>query len=179
MKFRFLTGDVNWLAYGGKWVSSKQNNGDFDYWLVLDFVNMEEACGSDNDGKPKYHVELCAVSPHEAGETGLASAFECCGVPEDAKQNPLCQVEALHSYGISAHLWQADGKNAHKLLREAKRQAQMVNGLFGFFMDRTENRIGSTGWEFIKGDLNSGLARTIASGSPEGRILAKMHGVTV
>jgi len=39
MRFKFLTGDVNWETYGGKWVSPKLNNGDFDYWLVLEFVN--------------------------------------------------------------------------------------------------------------------------------------------
>jgi hypothetical protein len=30
-KFRFLTGDQNYLAYGAKWVSPKLNNGDFDH----------------------------------------------------------------------------------------------------------------------------------------------------
>lgn len=177
MKFKILSGDVNWRDYGAKWISPKLNNGEFDYWLVLEFTNMDEACGRDNEGKPKYVVSLSAVSPQEAGPDNLKKAFDCCGMPEEAKNDPLAQVEALHSYGIAAHLWQSEGKNAHKLLREAKRQAIPVSGLFGFYMDAPENKIGSTGWEFIRGDLDSGLARCIASGSTEGRILAKMHGI--
>jgi len=30
---------------------------------------------------------------------------------------------------------------------------------FGFMMDKPINRIGSTGWDFIKGDINAGLKR--------------------
>ena len=35
MNLKFLTGDINWTEYGGKFVTKKLNNGDFDYWLVL------------------------------------------------------------------------------------------------------------------------------------------------
>lgn len=174
-RFKFLTGDVNWLQYGGKWISGKLTNGEFAYWLVLELVNMWDATGDEK--QDKYVVELSAVSPEQAGESGLKQAFDSCGVPDESKQDALCQVEALHSYGIKANLVSRSGGNAHKLLREVKREAMAVEGLFGFYMDRPENRIGSTGWEFIKGDLNSALARTIASGTREGQILAKMHGV--
>lgn len=40
------------------------------------------------------------------------------------------------------------------------------------------NKIGTTGLEALRGDILGGLSRTIASGSTEGRILAKMYGVT-
>jgi hypothetical protein len=174
-RFRWLTGDVNWLQYGGKWVSQKFNNGEFDYWLVLELINMHDATGEEDQAK--YVVELCVVSPDQAGPENMARAFGSSGVPDDVRENPIVQVEVLHGYGISAHVVNRSGSNARKLLHEVRREAVMVNGLFGFYMDKPENKIGSTGWEFIKGDLNSGLARTIASGTIEGRILAKMHGV--
>jgi len=175
-KFTFLTGDINWQTYGGKWVTPKLNNGDFDYWIVLEFINMHDATGEENG--PKYHVSLAAVSPTQAGDN-LQKAFECCGIEPDSDtaKNELCQVECLHSYGTTAHLWQQSGNNASKLMAEAKKQAQVCSGLFGFYMDEPKNKIGTTGWEAIKGDIDSGLARTIASGSPEGRILGKMYGV--
>lgn len=162
-KFRFLTGDVNWLAYGGKWVSRKLNNGDFDYWLVIELVNIDDACGRDNEGQPRYNVSLSAVSPSEAG-ANMARALECCGVdPNDpAATNVLVQVECLHSYGIHVPLWVGNGNNARKLLREARRQACPATGLFGFYMDRAVNRIGTTGWEAIRGDITAGLQRTVA-----------------
>lgn len=176
MRYTTLSGDVNWLEYGGKWVSPKLNNGEFDYWLVLELTNMHEATGEERGDK--YVVELCAVSPTQAGDN-LDKAFECCGIPvgDAARDNEFAQVECLHSYGVRAVLVSRSGNNAHKLMREVKREP--VDGLFGFYMDRPENRIGSTGWELLRGDLDSALSRVIASGSPEGNILAKMHGVSV
>lgn len=177
-KFKFLTGDVNWLDYGGKWVSQKLNNGEFDYWLVIELLNMDDACGRDNEGKDKYNVSLSCVSPGEAGRENIEKAKECCGWEDGAHTlNDLGLVEMLHSYGVSAHLWQADGNNAHKLIRKAKEQAKITSFTFGFMMDRAVNRIGTTGWEAIKGDITAGLSRTIASGTTEGQILGKMHNV--
>lgn len=177
-RFKFLSGDCNWLQYGAKWISNKLNNGEFDYWLVLELVNMDDACGRGNEGQPRYHVSLSAVSSDQAGPSNVKKAFDSCGWTGD--EDFMCdavRVECLHGYGISALLWQSSGKNAHKLIKEARRQSQVATGLFGFYMDTPKNRIGTTGWEAIKGDLNSALARTIASGSTEGKILAKMHGI--
>lgn len=177
MKFKTLSGDVNWQTYGGKFVSSKLNNGEFDYWMVIDFVNMEEACGRDNEGQPRYHVALNIVSPSEAGSE-LAKAFECCNTPEEYQSDEMAQVEALSSYGVYAVTWQQAGNNVAKLMRAARQEAKIQAGItFGFAMDRAVNRIGTTGWEALRGDLNAGMARTIASGSTEGKILAKMHGI--
>lgn len=178
MKFKFLTGDINWLQYGGKWVSKKLNNGEFDYWLVIELINMDDACGRDNEGRPTYNVSLSAVSPDQAGEENVKRALASCGLENTEDEvTDLMKVEMLHGYGISALIWQCDGNNAKKLLKEARQKAIVGSGLFGFFMDAPKNRIGTTGWECLRGDLTAGLARTIASGTTEGRILAKMHGI--
>ena len=42
MRFKFLTGDVNWQTYSGLFVSRRLNNGDFDYYLVLRVENWNE-----------------------------------------------------------------------------------------------------------------------------------------
>lgn len=160
IRFRFFTGDVNWLAYGGKWVSPKQSNGEFDYWLVLELVNMDDGCGRDNEGHARYNVTLSAVSPSEAGaNTARALASYGIDANDPAATNVLAQVECLHSYGIHVPLWIGNGNNAHKLLREARRAARPATGLFGFYMDRAVNRIGTTGWEAIRGDITAGLHR--------------------
>ena len=105
-----------------------------NYMTEKQLVNMDEACGRDNEGRPRYNVSLSAVSPAQAGQKNLESAFCCCGIEGGACENPEVQVEALHSYGVHAHLWQSDGNNAHKLLKEARGQAQCAEGLFGFYM---------------------------------------------
>lgn len=87
-RFKFLIGDVNWLDYGGKWVSQKLNNGEFDYWLVLELTNMDDACGRDNEGKDRYNVSLSCVSPGEAGPENIAKAKNCCGWEDGAPSLP-------------------------------------------------------------------------------------------
>jgi hypothetical protein len=161
MKFKFLTGDINWQDYGGSFISKKLNNGEFDYWLVLQVTNWVDAVGESEakDVGAKYNVCLSAVSPQQAGDENLQRALGSYGMEGESereiefRKDPIMQVECLHSYGVSAPLWQADGNNLSKLMKEARRQADMSNMLFGFYMDGPKNRIGNTGWDFIKGDI--------------------------
>lgn len=162
LKFRFLTGDMNWQKYGGKFISRKLNNGEFNYWLVMDVINWEEATG-EKLGGATYNVSLYSVSPSEAGQDHLDSAFRCCGLDgeeqAELRSNPLVQVECLTSYGTHAQIWTSNGSNLRKLMHEAREQATIASSLYGFYMDKTENRIGSTGWEMQRGDINSAIDR--------------------
>jgi hypothetical protein len=176
MKFKFLTGDVNWMEYGGKFVSSKLRGKGFDYWMVIDFTNMDDACGDDNNGRPKYHAELSSVSPQQAGRDNLMKAFESCGASEgEVGCGDLIKVEVLHSYGIRGLLWQGDGNNANTLLKTAKAEAALAHSGISSAMNKPVNRIGTTAMEAMSGDILGGLARTIASGTTEGKILGKMY----
>ena len=156
-RFKFLTGDVNWQEYGGKFISKKLNNGEFDYYLIIEVVNWNE---QERYPEYTYNVSLSAVSPIEAIES-LQSAAESYGwtIEELESYGELAVVECLSSYGAQAHLWDDNGNNLKILMREAHRQAELAESLFGFYMDRYQNRIGSTGWDFIKGDILGGLNR--------------------
>lgn len=167
LHFHFLTGDINWQEYGGKFISKRLNNGDWDYWLVLEVCNMQEATG-DEDAE-KYAVMLCAVSPAAAGQEQMDKAWESYGMDEtlDKWQEGLPQrlkeefmVEVLNDYGIHALIWQDSGNNLAKLLKAAHHEADAMGSLFfGFAMDRAQNRIGSTGWDCISGNILAGLDR--------------------
>jgi len=163
MDFEFLIGDVNWENYGGKWISPKLNNGDFDYWFVIEFINWLDATGELFDDN-EFLVTINAVSPGEAADE-LESAYSCNGFDDeflaDYEGEALehIKVEALSTYGVYARLWQESGNDADALLKKAKQAALLVSGLFGFFMDSPKNRIGSTGWDIIKGDLLAGLKK--------------------
>lgn len=63
------------------------------------------------------------------------------------------QVVDIQAYGISANLWQEAGNGKAKLITAAKEQCQIIPSLFGFYMDRYQNRMGATGWDFIKGSI--------------------------
>jgi hypothetical protein len=153
LKFKFLTGDVNWQEYGGKFVSKRLNNGDWDYWLVLTVTNMWDATGEDD--QDKYHVQIEAVSPMAAGKENVDKAISSWGMSDEDiakyEKNPLFHVEALSEYGIFAMLWQASGNNINALLKDARKEADLITMLFGFYMDRSENGIGQDGWSLISG----------------------------
>lgn len=152
MQFKFLTSDVNWQKYGGKFVSKKQNNGDFDYWLVLTVTNMWDATGDEE--QDKYHVQIEAVSPEQAKEH-LNKAFSSMGFSDEQlaqyENDPIIQVETLSEYGIFACLWQKSGNNLNDLMKQARKESDLINMLFGFYMDRPENGIGQDGWQLIRG----------------------------
>jgi len=150
MRFKFLTGDMDWREYGGKWISKKLNNGDFDYWMVIELINMNEHV---IDPDYTYWVILSAVSPDEAKEH-LDRAYECYGIEDIDEKTDFMNVEVLHGYGISAPLWDDMGNNYKDLMKEAHRQASISETLFGFYMDKPKNRIGATGWDVIQGVLD-------------------------
>lgn len=152
MKFNKLSGDVNYQVYGGKFVSKRLNNSEFDYWLVMDVINMHEATGETDI--PKYNVSIQAVSPEQA-KGHIDSAFSSAGFSDEQlaqyENDSLIQVEVLSEYGIFAQLWNENGDNLNKLMQQAHKQAQLIEMLFGFYMDRIENGLGQNGWQLIRG----------------------------
>lgn len=158
MEFKFLVGDVNWEDYGGKWISPKLNNGDFDYWLVIEFINFLDATGETYNGN-EFYASIEAVAPSEVSDKEMKSALESCGWEGYDPSDKEMTVEILSSYGISAHLWDDSSNDAETLLKMAKQAARIISGLFGFFMDSPQNGFGSTGWDLIAGDLLAGLNR--------------------
>jgi hypothetical protein len=153
MRFKPLQTDMSWPKYGGTLISPKQNNSEFDFWFVIELIDWEDATGDTSQGK--WNVALCSVSPAEAKDQ-LESAFACCALEDataEVKANPIVQVECLKSYGVYAQLWQQSGNNYRQLLKLAREQARVVAGLYGFYMDRPQNRIGTSGWRMQKGEL--------------------------
>ena len=154
IKYKWFTGDVDWKEYGGKFITKKLNNGDWDYWLVMSIYNTE---GNSVESK-KYLVEVSAIAPDAVPQKGIDSALSCTGIAEfydeqtDYYQNMLL-VEALGDYGISATLWDKEGNNLSELMREARHETQLINMLFGFYMDKQCNAIGNDGWDFISGNI--------------------------
>lgn len=158
MKWSILSGDINWETYGGKLVAGPFDNGDFAYWLVLDIVNWAEAVGEDEaseiDGT--HNVTLSVVAPSECPADQLQGAIDSCGWEEMELDSPLALVWLLHDYGIFASVWNENG-SLKDLLRQGKQEAKTCEFLFGFYLDRPQNAIGSTGWDLLRGDLMAGI----------------------
>jgi len=162
MRFTWLTGDIDWMAYGAKWVSKKMNNGDFDYAIVMELTNMFDAVGEEeikqSDNTDKYHVTLSVVAPSELTDYHKTLCDD--GNFEDHTWE--WQVEFASSEGIEAKVFGESSNNARELMKQARKEAEKIELLFGFYMDRPQNAIGSNGWDFIKGDVMAGLQRQTA-----------------
>lgn len=171
VKFRMLGGDVNWEKYGGTWISQKLNNGDFDYWLVIEFIDMEEATGEGGD-KPLV-VSIGAVAPSQVSKENMKSALDCIGYTRTRKIVPDIKVLALYTYGIYAPLWTDSGTDPKALMVAAYQQAQACEMLFGFYMDSPKNRIGQTGWDVIRGqDVREALRKATGKAGLSGDALS-------
>lgn len=144
--------DNNTLLLGKKW-----NNGDYDLFLAIQITDMEDAgC----EGSAKYVVEVLAASPEAAGAENVATALQCNASPEDIPNaTEEDKAVALIEYGISAMVWTKSGNNRRELIRAARKELPMIQGLFGFYMDRCMNAIGDTGWDWIAGDIGAALRR--------------------
>ena len=128
MRFSFLTGDMNYTTYGGKWISTRQNNGEFDYYFVIELLNWRETVGERETPPETYNVSLSVVSPQQA-EKEIPHALDCCGITEEMLsaatgngQRDTALVEALHSYGVYTPVWSKDGNNWRTLMREARKR---------------------------------------------------------
>lgn len=146
LKFTFLTGDVNWLDYGGKWISKKFNNGEFDYWLVREICNM------DTDDY-KYYVSISVVAPSQLPQKEIDSAHKgfCCEKPW-VELSDEEKVMIISDYMGGVTIATATGNNYRKLFKEVSEEAFIMNNLFGFTMDRIYNALGATGWDLLQGN---------------------------
>jgi len=161
MNFEFLTGDKDWMGCGAKWISERQNNGEFNYWVVVDFANMEDDRGFGH----KYYATAAVVAPSRMTRKEWAAALDSVDgdqeyfdrdgrkmTPAERKQREHMAVEIVHSYNGGALLWQGQGNNAKKLLEQAKEEGSTLGGMFfGFSMDKDQNAMGATGWDKLKG----------------------------
>ncbi len=169
-------GDANMLDYGGtnsRCIGARQ-------FQFVELINMDEACGRDNEGQPKYAVELRLVSLNELSADNIQSALKCCG--QEHIENPSDEIiaECCNSYGCHAPLGSWSGNNARLLMRQAYKLANELASdaaALDARLERTVNAIGSTAREFMAGDITSAMQRGVEAGSPDARIMAKMYGV--
>lgn len=109
----------------------------------------------------KYHIDILAVSPQWIGNKELASIADQYQMDlKTFKREPMAfQVQAALEYGTAATLWKEAGNNQRKLLKAAWEQIPLMQMLFGMYMDRAQNAVGDTGWDWIRGDLCGALKR--------------------
>jgi hypothetical protein len=149
MKFKFLTGDVNYQDYGGKWISNKQKSIDFPFYYVMELINMHEATGDKN--QEKYAVEMSVYSPEASGDEMLKNAAKCIGMMEEEMITDEMKVAALSDYGCGSPCFSLSGNNYKELLSEARKEVDELDVEAN--LSEPKNGLGATGRDVLRGNL--------------------------
>lgn len=162
--FRFLTGDVNYTEYGGKWIRSL----GLRRFHVIELLNWSEAVGeSESASMPTYNATLSEV---DLSAIDCTSALESCGyalvdgtiveshsgdIVASGESVDRCLVECCHGYGAAAPLWDESGNNYQRLIRAARAHSRSLDDaeLHSQAMDRPVNRIGTSARSYMLGEF--------------------------
>lgn len=109
----------------------------------------------------KYHVGLLAVTPGIVRAKERKSLLDFIGQPQenwDSWDNDA-RCQACIEYGYYACLWQTTSNDGNAVLREAEKQRLGAQVMGGFMLDKAQNAIGSSGWDFMRGDILAGLRK--------------------
>ena len=146
-------GDYSRLWYDPQVVPSNHPT-----YLVIKMDYMDQWC---SDFEHTYHMEIMALGPRWPSKKNLEERLRDYEMSrDDFKALPLDgQLQILAETGLAAHLWQQSGNNKRTLLNQAREELSKIQVMFGFYMDRYQNQIGDTGWDWIRGNLMAGMKR--------------------
>jgi hypothetical protein len=145
---------------GMMWVSDEFNHGDWPFRYVVRLMYCEKWDREWAETQGKYHVSINVASP-VAAEARLENVADGMGMSlEQFKAGAVeCQCVALVQQGFSACLYQEQGNNMKVILQSVRKMLPEIDFMFGAYMDRSQNAIGDTGWDWVKGDFGAASRR--------------------
>lgn len=152
-------GDYQRLYAANCGITSAEHGGD-DPDTHL-FVRIEYTDEWGDNPEYRYHASVVACGPGWPSDENLKSYLDTIGMTvEEFRGFPIrSQCQILVDTGCYATIWQDGGNNIGKLLATARQQLRELNFMIGFRLDANQNAIGSSGWDFMKGDILSGIRR--------------------
>jgi len=147
--FKVLSGDVNFVDYGGTWYRRVGKR----RYHVMELLNWEEACGERYHGD-LYNVSLSEVDLMSLPPSALKSALDCVGCEED-EPSDLMLVDACFSYGAKAPLGEFNSNNYRALMTEARALSAELDDPVSHAeaMARPVNAMGASALSFMQGDV--------------------------
>ena len=159
------------------WV--RQPEKGIDRFHFIQVMDMDEACGSDNKGHPKYVGELCEIDLDLITHKHKQEACNSCDeYRELAEMKAEVLADLCFQYGIKAPLFSVSTnvkRDAYRLCaKESIRLDDPVE--HQDLMMGICNGIGNTRLEYMQGDTLSAVARGVSKGDVTAGIFAKMYG---
>lgn len=125
-------------------------------WLFVRVMYMEE---HERNPRYRFHGEICAANIGMAGKKGWKAVCGSLGMDPEEPIEPLWKAKELVSSGMCATLFQGDSNSKVDLVQKLNRALQGVHLTGSFQLDAPQNRIGSSGWDFMRGDILAGMER--------------------
>ena len=147
---------------------------------VIEVTDMDDACGRDNEGNPKYVVELTVVDIDAITDKRYQEAKRSYGVDDMDDSDPRTRAEVLHGARAKGMLHSVSTDNRGEGFAECRKESYRLSrepGAMEEALNTRVNKIGSTALEYMQGDTMSAIARGVTTGDPSARLMAKLHGV--
>jgi len=126
---------------------------DFPVWVFVKLWPWDYHVCQD-ESPAKYHCEIVVASPDFVSAENVLACQNSMGWGwEWYRLEKREQAWQLAEYGIAATLWQSDGNNERVLWKAARDELRKINMLFGFYLDKQQNAIGNSGWDFLRGEI--------------------------
>ncbi len=125
---------------------------------VLFFLNIENTAYFSQEWEDecgKFHVEVGCVCENQTPQHGIDNIINQLGIGIDewSKTKPSIRACELMRGGFAATFWQSNGNNRRDLEREGRQQLRFANTPLAFdqMMKQAQNKIGASGYDFIRG----------------------------
>lgn len=161
----------------GMWRHAQAIDAEGPIWL---YIRMDELPG--DCAGPHHHkwmASLVGVSPFFATNASVCSALESCGdyLEEawddlDDAHRELAVCETLISYGVYCPVVHKTSTRAKGAFKGCAQEAVFPTMMWGVVADRTVNAVGSSGWDFLRGELGFGGERECRPSEFQAQVIA-------
>lgn len=163
-KFNCLFED-NDAFYESKETFHHEDETSFDYKFCVEIIDLEYATGEEED-KNKYGIELAIVPMfHSLCDKQKKSILDCSCITEDeVNTRDTYQEGCSIMIGYEEVVVSIDDFESGKgfegcepimsRLNAIANIFECVNSLRGFYLDKPQNAIGTTGWDLIEDYIN-------------------------
>lgn len=145
---------------------SKKNHS----YVFIQVMYMDQ---HERDPDTRFYGEVKIVNIGMAGKAAVLEIKEECGI--EGKVDSKWLAKELMSRGTCATVIQESGNSKVDVLQRIQARMFEVTTFGGYGLDKAQNAIGSTGWDFMKGDILAGLKRH--QRTPTAKLMGKLTGI--
>lgn len=126
------------------------NNGDFNYRVFINIVDYNKAAGVNG-----FFVNVCiAKTVRSLKASQVKDILKCFGIDNKSNLSDFDVFDYGYNACITKHPSRVETiQEAKNIANSFKENIDIYTRLIGFYLDRPQNMIGDTGWDFLDGNI--------------------------